>query len=614
MRSKAALRRLQNKSRRRRSVALEQGSVGIGRIEGGAIATMGEDDMRKHSVRFGQTGKGKTTLLESEVRQVILNGHGVVVIDPHGGYPDSLHRNLLRWLCATKAHGNRRIRIVDPSNTDFVMGFNPLLGHGRRPGATAESVTMAFSRLQGEEDLNQKPTLLKMMMGMFAALSELGLTMHDGQKMLDIARGGNLREWMLERVEDPHSHAVIARFHDRCQTSRRDAEIDATGPENRLASLLRDETTRLMVSETENTLNLVEAMDDGDIVLANLMPSRTVGSESVRLIGLLLVRELYSQAMLRRNFHPVHVYIDECQDYIAGAQEILDKSRKFGLHLHLSTQRLGSLREAGEDFFNAVMGGTYTKIIFGGLPVADLKVLVEDAFPIDLERPVEALLKPTVVGQHMEWLDNESTSEGRSRTESVGWSESSTIGGSSGTTATTTTGTNNSGSQSFNANGELVGSGSSDSEGDNTSEGTTNSRSWSEQRGISGSTSHGRSTSRGHGRSQTYVSDYETLASAVHSLENMLHMTARTVKNLQVGEAVAIVGNNDPVWVKIKKLDPVLVGDRELDAFMNDVMAADPATVPIDEARRRYLEHDNRIRALTDDSRVSEPVSYRVKR
>ena len=45
----------------------------------------------EHMHVIGTTGGGKTNLIEHMVRQDILNGRGVCVIDPHGDHPESLY-------------------------------------------------------------------------------------------------------------------------------------------------------------------------------------------------------------------------------------------------------------------------------------------------------------------------------------------------------------------------------------------------------------------------------------------------------------------------------------------------------------------------------------------
>jgi type IV secretory pathway VirB4 component len=41
-------------------------------------------DRRAHMYILGKTGTGKSTLLETLIRQDLLKGHGIALLDPHG--------------------------------------------------------------------------------------------------------------------------------------------------------------------------------------------------------------------------------------------------------------------------------------------------------------------------------------------------------------------------------------------------------------------------------------------------------------------------------------------------------------------------------------------------
>src|SRR3712207_2378675 len=64
-------------------------------------------DRRRHIAVSGQTGTGKSTLLENMILQDIARGEGVAFIDPHG---DPSERILDR---------------IPPSRTDDLCYFNP---------------------------------------------------------------------------------------------------------------------------------------------------------------------------------------------------------------------------------------------------------------------------------------------------------------------------------------------------------------------------------------------------------------------------------------------------------------------------------------------------------
>jgi type IV secretory pathway VirB4 component len=44
------------------------------------------EDRRHHLYVIGKTGTGKSTLLETFIRQDLINGFGLALLDPHGGH------------------------------------------------------------------------------------------------------------------------------------------------------------------------------------------------------------------------------------------------------------------------------------------------------------------------------------------------------------------------------------------------------------------------------------------------------------------------------------------------------------------------------------------------
>lgn len=55
---------------------------------------IGLDDRMRHSFIVGQTGTGKSSLMESMIIQDIHAGRGVAVIDPHGDMVDNILKRI----------------------------------------------------------------------------------------------------------------------------------------------------------------------------------------------------------------------------------------------------------------------------------------------------------------------------------------------------------------------------------------------------------------------------------------------------------------------------------------------------------------------------------------
>ena len=78
-----------------------------------------EDDRRRHFYIVGQTGTGKSTMMEEMVKQDIKNGKGVCVIDPHGEFVEHVIE------CIPKERAEDVI-YFDPADMERPYGLNML--------------------------------------------------------------------------------------------------------------------------------------------------------------------------------------------------------------------------------------------------------------------------------------------------------------------------------------------------------------------------------------------------------------------------------------------------------------------------------------------------------
>src|SRR5262245_47226965 len=76
-------------------------------------------DRRAHMYIIGKTGTGKSTLLETLIRQDMENGEGLALLDPHGDLVEKVLRSVPEKRKADLIYFN----VPDRGNP---LGFNPL--------------------------------------------------------------------------------------------------------------------------------------------------------------------------------------------------------------------------------------------------------------------------------------------------------------------------------------------------------------------------------------------------------------------------------------------------------------------------------------------------------
>ena len=388
--------------------------------------TLGERPRLEHAHVIGTTGGGKTTFLEHCIRQDILAGRGVAVVDPHGDHPDSVYRRLLAWISEKGIAANRVVHLIDPNAPTHTVGFNPL----ERPDAETDlsvitaTTLEAFERVWGDEDTHSKPTIRRVLTATFTALAERGLTLAEAELLFDPHDRNGVREYLVGVLKDRYARNVLSELHqigldDR---SKRDFRTEIVGPINRIAEFVRSSAIRNILGQTQNTIDLRAALDEGHIILANLSGGQRVYEADAELLGRLLTRFLFFHAKRRRHpERPFFFYLDECQRYLSGDVEtMLAEVRKFGVGVVLSHQWLSQLGAPDEPMREAVLNATNFKAVFRVKSPKEAEDLATAVIPLNLETPVAVLNKPTVVGNRRTLFRSRGVAKHEARSTAVG--------------------------------------------------------------------------------------------------------------------------------------------------------------------------------------------------
>lgn len=305
-----------------------------------------------HTYIIGQPGTGKSRAIESWVMQDILAGRGIAVVDPHG----ELFNNLMARLAHHPAQWNRLV-IIDPCDSEWVVGINPLQA---APGFSTERVAQFMTDIMVKIwnlEVNQAPRLLWLMNNSFLALAEAGL------KLVDLPRfllESSFRASTLQRTNNP---VVRAYFEHEYPQSRAATHQWATPLLNKIGGLIFDSDIRLTLS-AEPPLNFRALMDQSKILLVNI-PKGILGEGASALLGAFIVARM-QKAALSRAAHsyrqPFYLYLDEFQNYTtSNIVDILAESRKYALSMTLAHQYLDQL---STDIKNAVLNTSGTIVSF----------------------------------------------------------------------------------------------------------------------------------------------------------------------------------------------------------------------------------------------------------
>ena len=298
-----------------------------------------------HLYVVGRTKVGKSKFLQSLLHQLITQGQGCGLLDPHSDLCDDLLAQLQPLLVADPAL-RQRIVYFQPGRNDYLIPFNVLRTPGE-PYVVAQNVLEAMRRAW-PESLREAPRFSNIVLASLLLLIEQRLTLIELPRLLTEPE---YREALLSRTHNPE---VLRFFQERFDRWGRERATMIESVLNKVGAFTINPRLKTIIGSQANGLDLRQIMDRGQVLLCDL---GRVDAETRRLLGSLIVTGLEQAAFTRKDTplarrRPFTFLIDEFQDYCANAgsaqtlSRMLSESRKFGLHLGLAHQTVGQLADA----------------------------------------------------------------------------------------------------------------------------------------------------------------------------------------------------------------------------------------------------------------------------
>ena len=321
---------------------------------------MKQDDRRRHLYMIGQTGTGKSVLMQNLIVQDIKAGNGVCMIDPHGDAVKEILGHVPQ---------NRLEDVIyfDPSDTSRPMGLNMLDYDQNFP----EQKTFIVNELL--EIFNKLYNMSLAGGPMFEQYfrNATMLVMDDpesGNTLLEISRvlaDKEFREYKLSRSKNP---IVKSFWKEVAEKAGGEYALQNMVPyiTSKFDTFLTNEIMRPIVAQERSAFNFRQVMDEGKILLINLSKGR-LGDLNSNLLGLIIVGKILMAALSRVDLpeeerRDFYLYIDEFQNVTTKSiATILSEARKYRLDLIIAHQFIGQL---DEDIKKAVFGNVGSMIIF----------------------------------------------------------------------------------------------------------------------------------------------------------------------------------------------------------------------------------------------------------
>jgi hypothetical protein len=311
---------------------------------------LGGKYIRNHKWILGITGKGKSKLIADMAAQLIMQGKGVAVIDPHSDLSSDILIYLYQKGYFKSVDAYTKFLYIDfgiqdqnRASTHFVP-FN-ILKQSVDKYAVARGVVEAMKRVWPYLRDNA-PHFENVLLYSLLVLIENNLPITKIDRLLT---DKEYRDKLLENVTD---EMVVNFFLYRYDSWRFEQNIMRESTLNKATLFTLPPVLRYSLGAKDNLLDFRKILDEGICVVFDL---GGMDGESQKLIGCLLTAGLEEAALSRdavldRSKRPeYHVFIDEFDKFSAqtetGLSHILAQTRKFNVYLTLANQTISQTTE-----------------------------------------------------------------------------------------------------------------------------------------------------------------------------------------------------------------------------------------------------------------------------
>ena len=317
------------------------------------------DDRRRHLYIVGQTGTGKSGLLESTILQDIRNGNGVGLIDPHG----DIAENVL-GLIPEDRYGD--VVVIDPSDLSRPIGLNMLEYNPAYPEQKTFIVNELMNIFDKLYDLKTTggPIFEQYTRNALLLLMEYP---DRGYTILEIPRVLADKEFRRGLLLECRNLLVKDFWEKEAEKAGGEASLQNLVPyiTSKFSVFIANDYLRPIISQSKNTINFREIIDQKKILIVNLTKGR-LGDINSSLLGLIIVGKLLMAALSRvdvpeNDRKDFYLYIDEFQNFATTSiSTILSEARKYRLNLTIAHQFVEQLKKEIKDAVFGNVGNLVT--------------------------------------------------------------------------------------------------------------------------------------------------------------------------------------------------------------------------------------------------------------
>jgi hypothetical protein len=331
------------------------------------------NDRRRHTYIIGQTGTGKSVLLENLAYQDMMDGRGFAFVDPHGDSVEAL-------LGKVPKERVEDVIYFNPGDMTNPIGLN--MFEFDSPDQKDFLVQEAINMLYGLYDPGHTGIVGPRLEHIFRNCALLLMSDPQGGTFIDIPKLLIDEDFMKSKLKYVTDQTVLDFWTKEFPNSQRSNEAGEviSWVVSKFGPFISNDAMRNVIGQTKSGFNLRDIMDNKKILLVNLSKGK-MGELNSKLLGIIFVMKFQAAAMSRADTpedqrEDFSLYVDEFQNFATESFEsILSEARKYRLNLIMGNQFMTQLTDKIRE---AIIGNVGT-IISGRIGLTDAELL-EKAF------------------------------------------------------------------------------------------------------------------------------------------------------------------------------------------------------------------------------------------
>lgn len=333
------------------------------------------NDRRRHTYIIGQTGTGKSVLLENLAFQDMMDGKGFAFVDPHGDSVEALLGKIPKERVEDVIYFN-------PGDMTNPIGLN--MFEYDHPDQKDFLVQEAINMLYGLYDPGHTGIVGPRLEHIFRNCALLLMSDPNGGTFIDIPKLLIDSDFMKSKLKYVTDQSVLDFWTKEFPASQRSNEAGEviSWVVSKFGPFISNDAMRNILGQTKSGFNLRDIMDNKKILLVNLSKGK-MGELNSKLLGIIFVMKFQVAAMSRADTpedqrQDFSLYVDEFQNFATESFEsILSEARKYRLNLILGNQFMTQLTDKIRE---AIIGNVGT-VISGRIGITDAEILIKKFTP-----------------------------------------------------------------------------------------------------------------------------------------------------------------------------------------------------------------------------------------